>query len=171
MRNNLFFRIVLLFGGAVALFTVACNGTNPSNNSSSSSPLNMAGNWTITVTSTQGQGTVSATADVAQSGQGIGADGMTTLSGVVGSITVSQSGNNLTGKLTNAAKGLSYNYTGTLTGSKISITGSVACGTGMQSTNITGTISSTEMNGNYTVTRDSSCYYPSDAGAWSATKQ
>ena len=171
MRNNFRLQAALLLGSTLALFAVASNSTNPSNNFSSNSPMNVAGNWTITLTSTQGQGTISATADVAQSGQGIGTNGVTTLTGVVGSITVSQSGTNLTGTLTNSIKGVNYNFTGTLSGGNITITGSVACGMGIQSTNIIGTITSTKLHGNYTITRDSACYYPSDAGTLAATKQ
>lgn len=172
MRNNFLLRAALLLvSGALLLFAVACNGANPSNNSGGNSPMNVAGNWTLTVTSTQGQGTVSATADVTQSGQGIGANGTTTLSGAAGNISIAQSGTNLTGILTNGINGVNYNFLGTLSGSNITIAGSVACGMGVQSTSITGTISSTKMHGTYTVTRDSACFHPSDAGAWAATKQ
>lgn len=173
MRNNFRLPAMLLFGSALALSALACNGTNPSNNLSSNSPINIAGNWTITATSTQGHGTVSTTAEVVQSGQGMGTDGLTTLSGDVGSITISQSGTNLTGTITNSIKSVSYDFTGNLSGGNITITGSVGCGTGMgvQSTSITGTITSTAMHGNYTITRNPGCYHPSDAGTWTATKQ
>jgi hypothetical protein len=176
MKEKFRFLAVLLLGSALA-FGPGCKSSNPSSslssNFSSNSPMDVTGNWTLTVTSTQGQGTVSATGDVAQSGQGLGTNGVTTLSanGIIGSITISQSGSNLTGTLSNPMKGVSYNFTGTLSGGNITITGSVACGMGVQTTTISGTVSSTKMHGDYTTTRDSGCYYPSDAGAWSATKQ
>lgn len=174
MRNKFRVGTVLLLGSALALFAVACKSTNTSSNSSSNSAINMAGNWTLTTTSTEGHGTLSGTADVAQSGQDIGTNGATTLTAVVGSISVSQSGTSLNGTFTNPIKGVSYNFTGTLSGGNVTITGSpVPCsdGVGNTSINITGTITSTNMKGHYTTTRDSGCFYPADAGTWTATKQ
>lgn len=170
MKNNFHLRAVLLLGSV--LLTVACGSNIPS--SSSNDPMNMAGNWTITTVSTKGQGTVSGTANVTQSGQGIGTNGTTTLTAVIGSITVSQSGTSLTGTITNSIKAVSYNFTGTLSGGNITITGSAPCSSFSGSpvvTSITGTITSTGMQGNYTITRGVGCYYSSDAGTWTATKQ
>jgi uncharacterized protein YdeI (BOF family) len=135
--------------------------------------MNMAGAWTATAASTQGQGTFSGTANVDQSGQGIGTNGATTLTAVVGSITISQSGTSLTGTLTNSIKDIIYNFTGTLSGDNITITGSAPCSNiqgATTSISITGTITSTSMQGNYTITRSSDCT-PGDAGTWTATKQ
>jgi hypothetical protein len=177
MRNNFRLRAVLLLGSALVLFAVACNTTDPSSNSGSNSPMNMAGNWTITAISTLGQGTFSGTTDVAQSGQGIGTNGATTLTAVVGSISVSQSGTNLTGTLTNSIKGNIYSFTGTLSGGNITITGSTpSCyfsggTTSATSISIIGTVTSTSMQGNYAITRNANCGLPSDAGTWTATKQ
>jgi hypothetical protein len=36
---------------------------------------------------------------------------------------------------------------------------------------ITGTITSTNMQGNYTITRPTGCYYSSDSGTFVGTKQ
>jgi hypothetical protein len=119
---------------------------------------------------------MSGTVDVEQSGQGISTNGVTTLTTLFGSITIQQSGTSLIGTFTNPIKGVTYNFTGTLSDGNITIAGAaVPCamgsGTGTQFLNMTGTISSTKMHGNYTMTMDSACYFPSDAGAWSAIKQ
>lgn len=168
MRNN--FRLAaLLLGSALALLPVACS----SNSSSGNSAMNMAGAWTATAVSSQGHGTVSSTTNVEQSGQGLGTNGATTLTAVVGSITISQSGTSLTGTLTDSIKDIIYNFTGTLSGDNLTITGSAPCSNIQGSTtsiSITGTITSTSMQGNYTITRSSDCA-SGDAGTWTATKQ
>ena len=169
MRRMAMTLALMLF--ALLLF-VGCNGISKTG-SSGNSAINMAGAWTATVVSTQGQGTVSGTTNVEQSGQGPGTNGVTTLTAVVGSITVSQSGTSLTGTLTNSLKGITYNFTGTLSGNNLTITGSAPCSNIQGSTtsiSITGTITSTSMQGNYTITRSSNCAF-GDAGTWTATKQ
>jgi hypothetical protein len=167
MRNN--FRLaVLLLVSAIALLSVACS----SNSSSGNSGMNMAGAWAITAVSSEGKGTVSGTASVEQAGQGLGTSGVTTFTAVVGSVTFSQSGTSLTGTITDSIKGVNYSFTGTLSGDNLTITGSAPCSVqGTQSVSITGTITSTSMQGNYTITRSSNCYYSGDAGTWTATKQ
>ena len=164
---------MLLLGTALVLFAVACKSSSPSSNSNNNnSPMNMAGNWTITGTSSQGSGSTSGTVDVEQSGQGIGINGATTLTTLFGSITVQQSGTSLTGTFTNATKGVTYNFTGTLSGGNITIAGAaVPCAAGTQFVSMTGTVATTKMHGNYIMTADPGCYNPSDSGAWSAIKQ
>ena len=171
MRNNL--RLgVLLFVGAVSLLPLACSSSSSSNGSSGNSGMNMAGAWTVTAISSEGKGTVSGTANVGQSGQGLGTNGVTTFTAVVGSISFSQLGTSLIGTITDSIKGVTYNFSGTLSGDNLTITGSAPCSVqGTQSVNITGTITSTNMQGNYTITRSSNCYYSSDAGTWTAAKQ
>jgi len=176
MRSSIGFQQTLVLGSTLLLLAVACSGcSGASSNSSSNSPMNMAGNWTLTATSTKGPGTFSGTTDVTQSGQGIGTNGATTLTAVVGSISVSQSGSGLTGTLTNSITGNIYSFTGTLSGGNITITESTPClsgtGAGTTSINITGTITSTSMQGNYAIMRTTACYQPNDAGTWTATKQ
>src|ERR1039458_2319366 len=114
MRNNFRLRAVLLLGSVLALLPVACSSNG--NSSSGNSAMNMAGAWTVTAVSTEGKGTVSGTANVEQSGQGLGTNGVTTLTAVVGSISFSQSGTRLTGTITDSIKGVTYNFTGTLSG-------------------------------------------------------
>jgi hypothetical protein len=171
MKNN--FRLaVLLLGGALALLPVACSSSSSSSSSSGNSGMNMAGAWTVTAVSTEGKGTVSGAANVEQSGQGLGTNGVTTLTAVVGSISFSQSGTSLTGTITDSIKSVTYNFTGTLSGDNLTITGSAPCSVqGTQSVNLSGTITSTSTQGNYTITRSSNCYYSGDAGTWTATKQ
>jgi hypothetical protein len=167
MGNN--FRLsVLLLGSALALLPVACS----SNSSSGNSGMNLAGAWTVTAASSEGKGTVSGAANLVQSGQGLGTNGLTTLTAVVGSISFSQSGASLTGTITDSIKGVTYNFTGTLSGDSLTIAGSAPCSVqGTQSVSLTGTISSASTQGNYTITRSSNCYYSGDAGTWTATKQ
>ncbi len=152
------------------VFSLAC-GCNGS--ASGNSPLNMVGSWTIHTVSTQGHGSFSGTATVAQSGVGLGKNGATTLTAPIGTIAVSQSGTALNGTLTDSIKGLQFSFIGTLSGGTITITGSTPCPSSTQtdSISITGTITSTNMQGTYTITRGSNCYYPSDGGSWVATKQ
>jgi uncharacterized protein YdeI (BOF family) len=174
MRSSIGFQQTLVLGSTLLLLAVACNScSGASSNSSSNSPMNMAGNWTLTATSAKGQGTFSGTADVAQSGTGIGTNGATTLTAVVGSLSVSQSGTSLTGTLTNSINGNIYSFTGTLSAGNITITGSTPCldGTGTTSISITGTITSSSMQGNYTIMRSAGCYNPNDVGTWTVTKQ
>jgi hypothetical protein len=171
MRNSLRFAVLLL-ASALALLLVACSSNSGGNSSSGNSALNMAGAWTITAASSEGKGTVSGTANVAQSGQGLGTNGMTTLTAVVGSISFSQSGTGLTGTITDSIKGVTYNFTGTLSGDNLTVTGSAPCSVqGTQSVSLTGTITSTSTQGSYAITRSSNCYYSGDAGTWTATKQ
>ena len=167
MGNN--FRLsVLLLGSALALLPVACS----SNSSSGNSGMNLAGAWTVTAASSEGKGTVSGAANLVQSGQGLGTNGLTTLTAVVGSISFSQSGASLTGTITDSIKGVTYNFTGTLSGDSLTIAGSAPCSVqGTQSVSLTGTISSASTQGNYTITSSSNCYYSGDAGTWTATKQ
>lgn len=171
MRNNR--RLgVLLLGSALVLLPLACSSNSGSNSSGGNSGMNLAGSWTVTAISSEGRGTVSGTADLQQSGQGPGTNGLTTLTAVVGSISISQSGTALTGTITDSIKGVTYNFSGTLSGENLTITGSAPCSVqGTQAVNITGTITSTSMQGAYTITRSSNCYYSVDAGTWTATKQ
>lgn len=170
MGNN-FRLIALLLASVLALLAVACSN-NSSNSSSGASGMNMAGAWTATAVSSQGQGTVSGTANVAQSGLGLGTDGVTTFTAVVGSISFTQSGTTLIGTITDSIKGINYTFTGTLSGNNFTIAGSAPCSVqGTQSVSITGTLTSNNIQGSYTTTRSSNCYYTSDAGTLTATKQ
>lgn len=171
MRNS--FRLAVLFlGSALALLPVACSSNSGSNGSGGNAAMNMAGAWTVTAVSTEGKGTVSGTANLAQLGQGLGTNGVTTLTAVVGSISFSQSGTSLTGTITDSIKGVTYSFTGTLSGENLTITGSAPCSVqGTQSVSLTGTITSTSTQGSYTITRSSNCYYSGDGGTWTATKQ
>ncbi len=154
------------------LFALTGCGSAPSN-----SALNMAGTWTVTTVSTQGQppyGGFSGTAAVSQSGEGLGVNGATTFTTILGSIAVSQTGAALSGTFTNSIQKVSYNFIGTFSSGNFTITGSTPCGTGSnktQSTSIVGTITSNSATGTYTITRSSGCYYSSDAGTFVATKQ
>ncbi len=136
--------------------------------------LNMAGTWSVTTVSTQGQppyGGFSGTAAVSQSGEGLGVNGATTFTAILGSIAVSQTGTALTGTFTNSIQKVSYTFTGTLSNGNITITGSTPCNTNStESTSLTGTITSNTMQGTYTITRGSGCYYHSNAGTFVATK-
>ncbi len=161
---------------SLSLFLVflltACSGGSSSNGGSSTSALNMAGTWTVTTVSTQGHGTSSGTATITQSGQGLGVTGTTTLAAPMGQIAISQTGTALTGTITNSLVPITFNFIGTLSGGNLTITGSTSCGGNVtESTGITGTITSTNMQGNYTITRPSGCYYSSDAGTFVATKK
>jgi hypothetical protein len=160
----------------------ACGGGTSSTGGITKSALNMAGTWTVTTVSTKGQspyGGFSGTATVSQSGQGLGVNGATTLTAVLGSIAVSQTGTTLTGTFTNSVQKVSYNFIGTLSGGNFTITGSTSCGGSggsnasnvQESTTITGTVTSTAAQGTYTITRGSSCYYSGDTGTFVATKQ
>ena|SRR5580658_9278645 len=152
------------------VFFVAC-GCN--GGSGGTSPLNLAGSWTVHAVSTQNHGSSSGSTTVAQSGVGLGENGATTLTASVGTIAVSQSGSALSGTVTTSTKGPQYSFTGTLSGGAITITGSAPCPSGTQtvSLSITGTITSTSMQGTYTITHGSNCSYPSDAGSLAAAKQ
>jgi hypothetical protein len=169
MRSSIGFQQTLALGIALLLLAVACNSCG---NSSSKPAVNMAGTWTGQAVSTK-RGTLSGTATVAQSGAGLGNNGTTTLTAAVGTIAISESGTTLTGTLTDSIKGINYSFSGTLSGGNITITGSaVPCGDqGTQSASITGTIASTSMQGNYTITSSSDCSFSGDAGTWTATKQ
>jgi hypothetical protein len=136
----------------------------------------MAGNWTVTTISTQGHGSFSGTAAVSQSGQGLGANGSTTLAAAaIGQIAVTQTGTALTGIIANSMQKVGYNFIGTLSSGNLTITGSTPCygvsNSTQSTTSITGTITSNSATGTYTITR-SGCYYTSsDAGTFVATKQ
>jgi hypothetical protein len=157
---------------AATLFLSACNGGASGSGSATNSALNLAGTWTVKTVSTQGHGTSSGTATVTQSGQGLGVNGTTTLSAPIGQIVLSQTGTALTGSITYEMQTTTYNYTGTLSSGNLTITGSASCSaTTSQSTSFTGTITSNAIQGTYTITRGSGCYYPSDAGTFVATKQ
>lgn len=151
----------------------ACSGGTSSNGGSSNSALNLAGTWTVTTVSTQGHGSSSGTATLTQSGQGLGVNGATTLAAPIGQIAVSQTGTVLTGKITNSLVPITFNFIGTLSSGNFTVTGSIPCASSKvtESTSITGIITSTSMQGNYTITRGSGCYYPSDAGTFVATKK
>ena len=165
MRSSIGFQQTLALGIALLLLAIACNSCG---NSSSKPAVNMAGTWTVQAVSTQ-LGTLSGTATVAQSGAGLGNNGTTTLTAAVGTIAISESGPILTGTLTDSIKGINYSFSGTLSGGNIAIEGSaVSC---VLSASITGTITSTSMQGNYTITRSSDCFSSNDAGTWTATKQ
>lgn len=134
--------------------------------------MNLAGAWTITAMSSQGRGTVSGSANLAQSGQGVGTDGVTIFTAVVGSISVTQSGTSLTGTISDSVKDVIYNFTGNLSDGNFTITGSAPCSEqGTQSVSITGAITSASLQGNYTITRSSNCYYSGDAGTFTAAKE
>jgi hypothetical protein len=159
-------RIVL---GSTLLLLTACGGGGSSN-----SAMNLAGTWTVTTVSTQGHKGFSGTATVAQSGQGLGVNGSTNLTAVVGQITVSQTGTALTGTIANSLKKVGYTFIGTLSSGNLTITGSTPCGSGSnsaESTSIVGTITSNSAAGTYTITSSSSCFSFSDAGTFVATKQ
>jgi hypothetical protein len=163
---------LLLF--VLLLCGLGCNSTNNGSSGSGNSGMNMAGVWTVTAVSTEGNGTFSGTATLQQSGQGLGISGVTTLTAAVGSVTFTQSDTSLTGTLTDSIKNAIYNFTGTLSSGNLTITGAaIPCGgggIGTQSANITGTITSTSGQGSYTIMR-SGCYYLGDSGTWTATKQ
>jgi len=164
---NRVFSTLLLLLSTSALLSVGCS----SNSSGGNSGINMAGAWTVTTASSEGKGTVSGSANVAQSGQGLGTDGVTTLTAAVGSISFSQSGTSLTGTITDSTKSVTYNFTGILSGDSLTITGSAPCSVqGTQSVSLTGTITSSSTQGNYTITRSSNCN-SGDAGTWTGTKQ
>jgi hypothetical protein len=136
--------------------------------------MNLAGTWTVTTVSTQSHKGFSGTAAVSQSGQGLGVNGATNLTAVIGQIMVSQTGTALTGTIANSIQKVGYNFIGTLAGGNLTVTGSTTCGSGSnnaQSTSIVGTITSNGASGTYTITRGSSCYSYSDAGTFLATKQ
>lgn len=166
-------RVGLLLCASPVLLPIACSSNGSSGTSGmGNSGMNLAGTWTVTAVSTQGGGTVSGTANVQQSGTGPGTNGVTTLTAAVGSINLTQSGTTLSGTITDSLKGTNYSFIGTLSGSALTITGSASCSVrGTQSVSIKGTIGSTNMQGSYTITRSSDCYYPSDAGTWIAAKQ
>jgi hypothetical protein len=165
-------RLGTLLTIGIALFLTACSGGGGTSGSSSGGPLNLAGTWTATVTSTEGQGTFTGNAAVTQSGEGLGVNGSTTLSAPGGQVVLSQTGTALTGKITNSVQSMSFNFTGTLSSGNLTLTGSTSCGTaGTQTLAITGTITSSAVKGTYKLTRPSGCYYASDAGSFTATKQ
>jgi len=173
MRNGFGFRQTLALGVALLLLAVACNSCgNSSGSSSGNSPMNMAGTWTVQAVSTEGHGAYTGTTPVTQSGAGLGSNGLTTLTAAVGNIAISETGTALTGTLTDSIKGLHYSFIGTLSGGNITITASTPCSVrGTQSTSVTGTVTSTSMQGDYTITRSADCYNNSDAGTWVATKE
>jgi hypothetical protein len=170
MRNSIGFQQTLALSIVIMLLAVACNS-----GSNSSSNVNLAGTWTGQIVSSQGNGTFSGTATVAQSGAGLGNNGATTLTAPVGTITISETGTTLTGTITDSNQGTAndtHSFSGTLSGGNITITGSSPCSQGTRSISITGTITSTSMQGNYTVTQSGGDgYCKSDAGTWTATKQ
>lgn len=162
---------VLLASGILSL--TACNSGNSSSApSSTSSALNLAGNWTVTTTSTQGHSSFSGMATVSQSGDGLGVTGTTTLTAPVGQVTLSQTGSVLTGTIKDSLNSTTFNFTGTLSSGNLTLSGSTPCpsSTTTQSVSITGAITSSSIQGNYTITRGSGCYPPSDAGTFVATK-
>lgn len=153
----------LVLACTLALPLVACSGSG----SSSPTAINLAGSWTVTAVSTKGQGNFSGTATVTQTGVGLGINGATTFAASIGNIAVSQSGTALTGTLTNSIQHSAFSFIGTLSGGNFTITGSIPC----SATSIVGTVTSSSMQGTYTITRGSGCYYSSDAGTFVATKQ
>lgn len=160
----------------ITVFLTACGGgvKSTSNGGSSNSALNLSGTWTVKTVSTQGHGSSTGTAPITQSGQGLGANGATTLAAAaLGQISISQTGTALTGTITNSLVPITFDFIGTLSNGNFTITGSTPCDpkTTSESTSITGTITSSSMQGTYTITRPSGCYYPTDAGTFVATKQ
>ena len=106
-----------LIGLCATLFLVSACGGGSTGGSSSNSAMNLAGTWTVKTVSTQGQppyGGFSGTAAVSQSGEGIGVNGATTFTTILGSIAASQTGAALTGTFTNSIQQVSYNFIGTL---------------------------------------------------------
>lgn len=164
---------------SLALFSSGCGGGSTGGGSSINTAMNLAGTWTVTTVSTQGQppyGGFSGTAAVSQSGEGLGVNGATSFTSILGSIAVSQTGAALTGTFTNSIQKVSYNFIGTLSGSNFTITSSTSCNgskasNGQESTSITGTITSNSATGTYAISRGSGCYYSSDAGTFVATKK
>lgn len=165
----------LFLASGITLLLAGCSGSGaPSTGGSSNSPLNMAGTWTVSTVSTQGHGGSSGTATITQSGDGLGANGTTTIAAPIGQIAISQTGTALTGTITNLLVPITFNFIGTLSSGNLTISGSTPCGGGTkatQSTSITGTATSNSMQGNYTITRGSGCYYSNDAGTFVATKK
>jgi hypothetical protein len=160
---------LMRLGASFAILLTACAGGSGSSNKSA---LSIAGTWTITAVSTEGHGSFSGTAPMSQSGVGLGINGTTVITASVGSISVSQTGASLTGTLTSSIQKVSYNFIGTLSGSNFTVAGSTPCSANVnQSTSISGTITSNNAQGTYTITRPSGCYYSSDAGTFVATKQ
>ena len=165
-------RAALLLVSALALLPVACSSNTGKNSTGGNSGMNMAGAWTVTAISSESKGTVSGTASVEQSGQGPGTNGATTLTAVAGNISVSQLGTSLIGTITDSIKGVTYNFSGTLSGDSLTITGSAPCSVqGTQSVSLAGTMTSTSMQGTYTIARSSNCYYSGDVGTWTPAKQ
>lgn len=156
----------------ISLGLAACNsGTSNTSNNPSSSALNLAGTWTVITTSTQGHGSTSTTAALTQSGTGIGVDGSTTLSAPAGSIAMTESGTALSGTVTQGTRKV-FSFSGTLSNGNLSLSGTNACSGQVVETNtIAGTVTSTKISGTYTLTRPPGCYYPNDAGTFTATKQ
>ena len=175
LRGKILFTLLVW----IALLASGCGGGSTGGVSSSNSAMNLAGTWTVTTVSTQGQppyGGFSGTAAVSQSGEGLGVNGATTFTSILGSIAVSQTGAALTGTFTNSIKKVSYNFIGTLSGGNFTITASTSCNgskasNGQESTSITGTITSNSATGTYMISRSSGCYYSSDAGTFVATKK
>ncbi len=164
-------KLRMMILGGITVFLTACGGSGSS--SSTTAALNMAGTWTVKTVSTQGRGSFSGTATLTQTGQGLGVNGSTTLASPVGQISVSQTGTSLTGTITNSLVPITFEYIGTLSSGNITITGSTPCASSKvtESVSITGTITSTNMQGNYTITRPTGCYYSSDSGTFVGTKQ
>jgi hypothetical protein len=156
-----------LMAVGIPFFLTACSST-PSNPA-----LNLAGTWTVTAVSTQSHTNLSGSAAISQSGQGLGVNGATTLNATIGQIAVSQTGTTFTGTIANSMQKVAYNFTGTLSGGNLTITGSTPClpSNAMQVTSFTGTITSNAIQGNYTIAHGSGCYYAGDAGTFAATKQ
>jgi hypothetical protein len=156
----------LLLTTVAVLSLSACSG-GVSNNAA----LNLGGTWTISTVSTQGHGSSSGTATISQSGQGLAVTGTTTLAAPIGKIVISQTGTALAGTITNSLVPITFNFIGTLSSGNLTITGSTTCGGNVsQSTSIAGTITSNSIQGTYTLSRGSGCYYPNDAGTFVATK-
>jgi hypothetical protein len=174
-----FMVVIALMGSCATVFLTSCGGGSGGGGSNSNSAMNLAGTWTVTSVSTKGQAPYngfSGTASVSQSGEGLGVNGATTFSSILGSIAVSQTGAALTGTFTNSIKKVSYNFIGTLSSGNFTITASTSCAgskasNSQESTSITGTITSNSATGTYTISRGSGCYYSSDAGTFVATKK
>lgn len=177
MRTILRSGVVSLAAGVIS-FVMACGGGNSGTSSSGGPALNMAGTWTVITVSTHGQppyNGFSGTATVSQSGDGLGINGATTFTTLVGSIAVSQTGTALTGTFKNSIQNVSYTFIGTISGGNFTITASTSCGNNenspQESTSLTGAITSDSATGTYTISRPSGCYYSSDMGTFVATKQ
>lgn len=149
----------------------ACGGSSAP--AASGGVLNLAGTWTLTTASTQSHAGMSGTATVTQSGQGLGTSGSTTLAAPVGQIVVTQTGTALSGTIITSRGPTSFPFTGSLSSSALTASGSIACPAThvTQTTSISGTATSSSIQGTYTIVRGTGCYGSNDAGTFVATRK